>query len=327
MDAKTYFSSPLCEMGTPAPHLTTISQIGNKYYKLLVNFPAVTRPNFSTVHTKHGVEHIVKTTGPPIYARAHRLPPDRLASAKAKFLKMEAMGIIRRSNSPWASPLHLVPKASGGWPPCGDYRNLNEVTAPDRYPVPHIQDFSANLADAQVFSMINLGEGYHQIPVAPENIPKTFFISPFGLYVFLRMNFRLKNAAQTFQCFMDTVCRGLEAVFVYMDDILVASSDEVSHKLNLSQLFKHLRDPGLVISVAKCPFGLSSIDFLGHRITPQGAAPLPDKVKAITAFRRPNTTKSLQEFWAWSIFIAVSSLQQPRSCPLFFCTIRQDQRP
>ena len=156
----------------PVPHLSTVSRRENNNDKLLTNFLEITRPNFSTLHTKHGVEHLIKTTGPSIHARARRLSPDKLASAKAEFLKVEAMGIIRDLNSPWASPLHIVPKASGGWRPRGDYRCLNEVAIPDRYPVPNIQDFSANLAEAQVFSKIDLVNGYHQILVAPEDIPK-----------------------------------------------------------------------------------------------------------------------------------------------------------
>jgi len=88
------------------------------FLRLLAEFPDLTLPTFSALTTKHGVEHHVTTEGPPVYARARRLNPSKLAVARAEFSTMERLGIVRWSDSPWASPLHVVPKPNGGWRPC-----------------------------------------------------------------------------------------------------------------------------------------------------------------------------------------------------------------
>ncbi len=218
------------------------------------------------------------------------------AAAKAAFEDMERQGIVRRSSSCWASPLHMVKKADGTWRPCGDFRRLNLITEPDKYPLPRMDDLAASLSGCKIFSKLDLKQGYHQIPMRAEDIKKTAIITPFGLFEYTRMPFGLRNSGQTFQRLMDRVVAGLEGVFCYLDDILVASPDADSHRRHLQQLFDRLRQYGLVLNATKCVFGRPAVEFLGHSVTGDGAAPLEDKTAAIRAFPRPTTVKELQGF-------------------------------
>jgi hypothetical protein len=209
---------------------------------------------------------------------------------------LERDGIISWSSSPWASPLHMVKKPDGSWRCCGDYRRLNNVTLPDTYPLPNMMDFSARVAGCSIFTKIDLRKGYYQIPMHPADILKTAIITPFGLFEFLRLTFGLRNAGSTFQRLMDRVLAGLAFAFVYLDDIIIASPSIEQHRQDVEEVFRRLQAAGLVINLEKCTFSVPEVDFLGHRVSASGFAPLPSRVAAIQKYSRPATVKQLLAF-------------------------------
>uniref|UniRef100_A0A5S6QEU5 Reverse transcriptase domain-containing protein n=1 Tax=Trichuris muris TaxID=70415 RepID=A0A5S6QEU5_TRIMR len=231
-------------------------------------FPAVTTPR---------IDHCIQARGSPVYACPRRLMPAKLDAAETELDELVLRGILIQSQSPWASLIHLVPKDKGNcYRMVGCYERLNAITLPD--------------------SKIDLTSAFAQIRVSPQDQQKTAIATPFGLYEYMRMPFRLHNADQIFQRLMDSVFQGLPMVFVYIDDILVLSRSTQEHRADLQAVFKRLQKYRLTVRPDKCVFGKPQIQFLGFHLSDSGLTPLPDKVNDLTNLPPPRNVPDCRRF-------------------------------
>jgi len=166
----------------------------------------------------------------------------------------------------------------------------------DRCPLPHLHDFTANLAGKTIFTKIDLVRAYYQVPIAPNDVHKTTVTTLFGLFEFPVMCFGLRNAAQTFQRVINGIPRGLDFVFACIDDVLIASRDEAEHVKHVRTVLELFQNYGIAMSPAKCVCATDSISFLGHVVDRNACRPNAERVAAIHEWALPNTKKELQRF-------------------------------
>ena len=192
-----------------------------------------------------GVLHPIITSGPPVKTRVRRLSPEQISFVKKEIGALLEVGILTPSSSPFASAIHIVPKKQPGqFRMVGDYRALNNINQPDRYPLPLISDAMDSLKGCIIFSKFDCLKGYHQIPVHPADRHKTAIITLIGLFEYTTMPFGLRNSGNTFQRFIDKVIYGLDFCFAYVDDILVASKSLEEQEIHLNILMNRFKTFG-----------------------------------------------------------------------------------
>ena len=274
-----------------------VTETNSSFHPIVAEFPKLSEaPNYFELPTKTAVCHEIKTEGLPIFCKPRQLPPEKFKIAKEEFEKMEQLGIVRPSKSPWASPLHMVKKSDGSWRPCGDFRRLNAITEPDRYSIPSMQTFHYALEGSKIFTKLDLVKAYYFIPVKDSDVAKTAITTPFGSYEFLRMPFGLRNAASTFQRFVNSLLSHLPFVFCYIDDILIFSQSEDEHAEHVRKVLNILNDAEVKINPKKCQFFESEVEFLGHCVTPRGIKPLEKRIEVLKNLTPPTDKNELQRY-------------------------------
>ncbi|KAK6178710.1 hypothetical protein SNE40_011231 [Patella caerulea] len=206
---------------------------------------------------------------------------------------------IKKSKSPYSSPIVCIRKKNGDLRLCVDYRKINEKTIPDSQPLPRIQDALDGLLGSRVFTLLDQGKAYHQGFMGPESKKYTAFVTPWGLYEWERIPFGLSGAPAAFQRFMDNSLEGLRdnICMPYLDDVLVHSGSFSDHISHLRTVLRRLRENGIKLKPAKCEFFKKQIRYLGHVVSETGYTMDPKDVQAVVALkeRSPKTVGDVRQ--------------------------------
>ena len=234
----------------------------------------------------------------PVRQPARRLPLAKRDEAEKQVEKMKEAGIIEPSVSPWVSPIVLVRKKDGTIRFCVDYRQLNQVTLKDSYPLPRIDDTLDAISGSKWFTTLDLKSGYWQVEMDKQEREKTAFSTGKGLWQFVVMPFGLCNAPATFERLMERVLIGLpwQTCLIYLDDVLVHAPTFEQAAKNLVEVFRRLRGAGLKLNPGKCEIFRKEVVYLGHVVNENGVATDPMKAVAVKEWPTPSNVREVRGF-------------------------------
>ena len=257
----------------------------------------------------------------PIRQRPRRFPEPVVEAIEEQCRQLQALDIITPSKSAWSSPVVPIRKKDGTMRLCIDYRKVNAVTKPDRFPMPNMTDLVFSLHGMQYFTSLDLVRGYYQIPLAEQSQEITAFSTTRSHYQFKRLSFGLKNAPAAFQREMQEILRGYlgRQVVVYIDDILIMSRTFDEHLELVGAVLGTLCEYGIKVKVEKCQWFRNSVPFLGHVVGRTGLRKAPEYVQKVIDFPKPETVHHLRQFLGLLNFQRkfipdCSQIAQPLTC-------------
>ena len=263
----------------------------------------------------------------PVKQKLRRTHPEMSRKIKEEVQKQMEAGFLKVvSYPPWVANIVPVPKKDGKVRMCVDYRDLNRASPKDDFPLPHIDILVDNTAQAKVFSFMDGFSGYNQIKMAPDDMEKTTFITPWGTFCYKVMPFGLKNAGATYQRAMVTLFHDMmhKEIEVYVDDMIAKSQTEEEHLVHLLKLFERLRKFRLRLNPSKCTFGVRSGKLLGFIVSEKGIEVDPAKIKAIQEMPEPRTEKEVRGFLGRLNYIARFISHLTATCEPIFKLLRKN---
>lgn len=244
---------------------------------------------------EHRIELLDDT---PIYQKPRRLPEPISQEIEAQCHELELLDVIEPSSSAWSSPVVPVRKKDGKMRLCVDYRKLNAVTKPDRFPLPNLTDSVFSLHGVKYFSSLDLVRGYYQLPLESDSREYTAFSTPHGHWQFKRLSFGLKNAPAAFQREMQHMLSDFpwRRVVVYIDDVLIMSDSYEEHLELVEKVLNTLETYGVKVKLSKCTLFADQVEYLGHIVSCSGIRKCPSYVEKLANIPVPTTVRELRAF-------------------------------
>ena len=266
-------------------------------------------------------EHKIKLyDDTPLYQRPRRFPGPISDEIERQCEELCLMDIIEPSTSPWSSRLVPIRKADGSLRICVDYRGLNKVTIPDKFPMPNLTDSIFGLKGTKYFTSLDLVRGYYQVPMEEKSRAYTAFSTPRNHWQFKRLSFGLCNAPSSFQREIQAVLHSIPSnkVIVYLDDILILGKTFEEHLDLVKRVLTTLENHHIKIKPTKCKWFQSEVDYLGHTVSSSGIKKTKAYIDSIKEYKQPSTIGELREFLGFINFQRkflphCSSIQRPLS--------------
>lgn len=247
----------------------------------------------STVST--GSMEIKLKSDEPVNQRPYRLSIDEKNRVRSIINDLLAKGIIRESQSEYASPIILVKKKDGSDRMCVDYRALNSITVKERFPLPRIDDHIDKLGKYKFFTSLDMATGFHQLPLKDDaSISKTAFVTPDGHFEYLKMPYGLANAPIVYQRVISKTLKPLidaGKVMTYIDDVLIPSNTVAEGLETLREVLQVLATAGFSVNLRKCTFLATEVEYLGRLIGRGQVRPSPGKVEALIKSPKPTNVR------------------------------------
>ena len=251
----------------------------------------------------HAIELV--TDAKMFHSRVYPLSPSEQGELDKFLAENLAKGYIQESKSPMSSPFFFVKKKDGSLRPVQDYRQLNEITVKNRYPLPLVSDLMDRLKKAKYFTKLDIRWGYNNVRIKTGDEWKAAFVTNRGLFEPNVMFFGLANSPSTFSALMNDIFKDLIVlgkVTIYLDDILIFTKDIEEHRTLVREVLKRLREHDLFCKPEKCEFEQLKVEYLGVLVSENCVEMDPVKVKGIADWPVPQNASDVRKFRGFANF-------------------------